>query len=132
MTPFLTMLALIVLLNSSCGEDFISDAGGISPNATFSSIQTNVLTQNCASSSCHGGTINPNMTASAYSRLVNTASSQSVAYITPGDPSNSYLYQKLLGSANIVGARMPKGRAALASATMDSIRAWIMAGALNN
>jgi len=52
--------------------------------------------------------------------------------VKPGDPDNSYLVQKLEGASTITGARMPFGGPYLDQATIDQVRAWIAAGALNN
>jgi hypothetical protein len=51
--------------------------------------------------------------------------------VTPGDPDNSYVIQKLEGTA-AVGARMPQGGPFLDQATIDMIRQWITDGAANN
>ncbi len=50
--------------------------------------------------------------------------------ITPGDGTNSYIIKKLLGTGP--GARMPNGGPYLSTAQIDTIRAWIDAGAQNN
>ncbi len=52
--------------------------------------------------------------------------------VKPGDPANSYLIQKLEGSAGISGARMPFGGPYLDQATIDQIKSWIAAGAPDN
>jgi hypothetical protein len=46
----------------------------------------------------------------------------------PGKADSSYLYLKTVG-ADIVEARMPKDRAPLGPAEIDSLRAWIEKGA---
>jgi hypothetical protein len=51
--------------------------------------------------------------------------------LTPGDPDNSYLVQKLEGTA-AVGGRMPQGGPFLDQATIDLVRQWISDGAMNN
>jgi hypothetical protein len=48
--------------------------------------------------------------------------------VEAGDPDNSYLIQKLEGTAS-VGARMPLLGPALDQATIDTIRQWITDGA---
>jgi len=52
--------------------------------------------------------------------------------VVPGDPTNSYLVQKLMGAAAITGARMPLGGPYLDDATTAQVAAWIAAGAQNN
>jgi len=51
--------------------------------------------------------------------------------VTPGNPDNSYLIQKLEGTA-AGGSRMPQGGPFLDQATVDMIRQWITDGALDN
>ncbi|MBM3262485.1 MAG: hypothetical protein FJY97_03545 [candidate division Zixibacteria bacterium] len=100
--------------------------------ATFSAIQSQVFTPQCALSGCHAGTETPNLSAGvAYNNIVNVASTQTLDYIEPGNSTTSYLYKKLTGSG-IVGNAMPRGGAALSTARLDSIRAWIDRGAANN
>ena len=51
--------------------------------------------------------------------------------VTPGDPSASYLIDKLLGSNLCIGTRMPKPPSpALAPADIDLVSSWICHGAL--
>ena len=53
--------------------------------------------------------------------------------VIPGNPSGSYLVQKLEGAADIVGSRMPRnGPPFLSDAQVALIRLWIQNGALNN
>jgi hypothetical protein len=51
--------------------------------------------------------------------------------ITPNDPDNSVLAQKL-SSTPPYPDRMPQGGPYLSTAQLDTIRAWIRNGALNN
>ena len=48
--------------------------------------------------------------------------------VTPGDPDNSYLIQKLEGTA-AVGGQMPAIGGPLNQAVIDDIRLWITNGA---
>ena len=88
---------------------------------------------------CHtgGGTSLPasmDLTPShIYASIVNVASVEQPALkrVNPGDPNNSYVVQKLEGAATIAGNRMPLGGPFLDQATIDQVRAWIMAGAVN-
>jgi hypothetical protein len=52
-----------------------------------------------------------------------------VLRVKAGDPTDSYLIQKLQNSSGIVGAQMPFGGPYLPQATIDFIRQWIMNGA---
>jgi CHRD domain-containing protein/Big-like domain-containing protein len=69
-----------------------------------------------------------------YASIVNVASVEQpgLLRVKPGDPDNSYVVLKLEGAAGISGARMPFGGPYLDQATIDQVRAWISAGALNN
>lgn len=52
--------------------------------------------------------------------------------VKPGDPSSSYLVEKLLGAGMCSGARMPLRGTPLSDADMATIEAWICQGAANN
>ena len=105
--------------------------------ANFSEIQANVFTTTCATAGCHQGAGAPQGLrlddANSYGLLVNVASSEvnTIMRVVPNDPDNSYLIQKLEGSAS-VGAQMPLGSAALSQATIDVIRQWITDGAIDD
>lgn len=83
---------------------------------------------------CHSGPTPPmglNLdAANSYANLVNVPSVQvpSLMRVKPGDPNNSYMIQKLSGTA-AVGSRMPFGGPYLTVATMDLIKLWITEGA---
>lgn len=51
--------------------------------------------------------------------------------VAPGDPDNSYLIQKLEGTAS-VGEQMPLGMTPLPQASIDVIRQWILEGAVDD
>ncbi|NND60728.1 MAG: hypothetical protein HKN49_10715 [Gammaproteobacteria bacterium] len=103
------------------------------PGASFESIQANVFTPVCTV--CHAGGNAPVGlkldAANAYAMLVGVESVEvpGVLRVAPGDPDNSYLVQKLEGTA-AVGAQMPLGGPPLDTATIASIRQWIATGAL--
>jgi hypothetical protein len=69
----------------------------------------------------------------SYALLVNVASTEdgSVLRVEPGDPDNSYLIQKLEGTAS-VGGQMPLGGTPLSQGTIDIIRQWITDGAIDD
>ncbi len=108
---------------------------------TLAQLQTQVFTPIC--SGCHSGvgTSLPgvqNLTAGhTFASIVGVASIEvpSLLRIKPNDPTNSYLIQKIEGTA-ASGARMPLGcptsTPCLDQATIDQIKAWVSAGALNN
>ena len=102
-------------------------------SSAFGTIQSTVFTPIC--SECHGP-----VGASAGLRLDEAASFAAIVGVTssevpaltriaPGDPDNSYLIQKLEGTA-AVGAQMPLGGPPLPQDTIDFIRQWVSDGAL--
>jgi hypothetical protein len=120
---------------SALANTTVSNASGVTA-FTFAQIQTQVLNVSCAVSGCHTGSSPPaglDLSAPAYARLVNVASTEVPALrrIAPNDPANSYLIQKIEGTA-AVGGRMPLGGPALDATTISRIRAWVSAGAPNN
>ena len=134
-------VSLIGALFSGCtGGDGSSlparvPAGAIGPN--FSEIQASILGPNCATTGCHLGAAAPQGlrldSANSYGMLVGVASTEvsSILRVAPGNPDNSYLIQKLEGTAS-VGAQMPLGAPALQQATIDVIRQWIGDGAFDD
>jgi hypothetical protein len=60
---------------------------------------------------------------------VSSVEVSSLRRVNPGNPNDSYLVQKLEGSA-AVGARMPFGGPYLDAATIALVRQWIADGAL--
>ncbi len=122
---------LLMLLLAAC-DDATGFQQAEETEAEFAAIQANVFDNSCAVSGCHNGTTSPNLSSGqAYNNIVNITSSRGIPYVDPGDPNNSYLYRKIIGS-NISGSRMPLGEGALSSSIADSIEAWIDRGALNN
>jgi hypothetical protein len=115
------------------GDGFVGSGGASGPLApNFDSIQANVFEPLCEF--CHAGANAPAGlrldAANSYALLVGVASIEqaSIMRVAPGDPNNSYLIQKLEGTAAI-GQRMPAGLPALPQADIDVIRQWIAAGA---
>jgi len=128
-------------------EDFAGNVG-VSPDVivtvqngapvTLTMIQAQVFTPLC--SGCHSGPtsntlpsgMNLSSTASSFAALVDVPSIQvnTIDRVEPGDPANSYLVQKLLGTGIL--SRMPQGGPFLDQATMDMITQWINDDAPNN
>jgi len=108
--------------------------GNFGPN--FSELQANVFTPDCATSGCHAGgapAASLNLeAANSYMMLVGVASLQDggIERVAPGDPDNSYLVQKLEGTAGS-GQQMPLG-APLEQVDIDTIRQWISDGAIDD
>lgn len=123
---------------TSCSDGIVSECPiedtNVKVNSTFSSIQSEVLSKNCATIGCHSG---PNPTAGlnlsqgvSYNNIVNkTAPFGGLVYIKPGNPDESYLLQRI--SSESPGSVMPpSGR--LSQSVIDSVKLWIESGALNN
>lgn len=143
----LAVLGMIAIWVSGCGGGSGSGGGGNQPppppppgppfGANFSEIQSNVFTPTCATAGCHSGAGAPQglrlEEPVSYAMLVNVPSTEDngVLRVMPNDPDNSYLIQKLEGTAS-VGARMPLNGAALSQATIDVIRQWITDGAIDD
>jgi mono/diheme cytochrome c family protein len=109
----------------------------------FSDLYTQIFastgTGHCAN--CHTGggatlpaALNLSSAANAYAAVVDVASIQrpTLARVASGNPAGSYLINKLegvdIGNTN----RMPFGGPFLDQTTIDSVKAWIAQGALNN
>ncbi|HJZ78119.1 MAG TPA: hypothetical protein VKE51_40610 [Vicinamibacterales bacterium] len=132
-----------LLFAAACGSDSSPSApSGTTPPSgpTFSvQVQQQILTPACVP--CHtdegrtpSGGLNLK-TGTSYSQLVNVASTgkAGAVRVIPGNPSGSYLIQKLEGAADIVGLRMPRnGPPYLTDAQVALIRQWIQNGAPNN
>jgi hypothetical protein len=100
--------------------------------------QTQVLSQTCTTSGCHGGafaslglSLEPS---SAYGGLVNFPSQQvpGLLRVKPGDSDGSYLIHKLEGNQAPGTAQMPFGGPPLGDLQIKLIRDWIDQGAENN
>jgi hypothetical protein len=100
--------------------------------AEFQSIQDNVFTPICTA--CHAGGGAPLGLrldeGNSYAMLVNEPSVEveELLRVDPGNPDDSYLIQKLEGTAEF-GDRMPQGGPPLPSETIAVIRQWILEGA---
>ena len=136
-----SVLALAVfVVAAGCGTSSPSAPSPTPSGVSFAQqIQAQILTPACTS--CHtddgrtpSGGLNLKA-GSAYADLVGVASSSKpgATRVIAGNPSGSYLVQKLEGAADIVGLRMPRnGPPFLSDAQVALIRQWIQAGALNN
>jgi hypothetical protein len=113
--------------------------GQIIPAPTLTQIQASIFTPMC--SSCHNGVgtqlpgaLNLTTAAASYNALVGvfTVEQPMVQFVSPGNPANSYLIQKLQGGVTISGQQMPLGGPFLSSAQISTIAKWISGGPLNN
>jgi hypothetical protein len=92
-----------------------------------------IFSEGCAFAGCHtgaGAAAGLRLDAGyVFESLVGAPSEQSpLARVEPGDPSRSYVVEKL-GPSPSVGARMPLGRPAFDDATIAMISDWIARGA---
>ena len=140
------MVLSIALLAACAGNGDGLDAngqplvpGGSAPpplSADFESNQENIFTPIC--SVCHAGASAPEGlrldAADSYNLLVGVPSTEvpSLDRVKPGDPTDSYIIQKLQGHA-AVGAQMPDGcpttQPCLSATTIGFIQQWITNGA---
>jgi hypothetical protein len=116
-------------------------------SATFSAIYAEIIVaKGCSSSSlCHGGPgggLTLSEQANAYSALVDVAAmgvtltpphcrDSGLKRVAPGAPEQSLLFLKVQGSPPC-GQAMPPNPPLLATADIQRIRDWIMAGAPND
>ena len=114
------------------GRPLASGGGTVPLSADFAAIQANILTPIC--SVCHIGGGAPEGlrldAVNSYNLLVGVPSTEvpPLLRVKPGDPSNSYIIQKLQGHA-AVGAQMPLGGPYLSADTIAFIQQWITNGA---
>jgi mono/diheme cytochrome c family protein len=140
-------LVLGSMAAAGCDEK-LSSIAGPSPNLepTFASIQRDIFesTDSAGRTSCvtchtstgrnPSGGMNLNHDV-AYDQIVNAAvrGKAGATRIVPGDPDNSYLLQKLVGSSSIAGRRMPSnGPPYLTDGQILIIKRWIAIGAPAN
>ena len=127
-------VAFCTLTACGSGDGFVGSGGVVGPlEPNFNSIQANVFDAYCVH--CHSGANAPAQLrldpANSYANLVGVPSLEqgSVRRVAPGDANNSYIIQKLEGTAP-VGARMPAGLPPLPQSDINVIRQWIGDGAL--
>ena len=118
------------------GGNFVATFTVAGIQSTLQSIQDNVFTPYCAG--CHTGPPSSTLPSgldltsatASFANLVNVASIEqgTLKRVLPNDAGNSYLVQKLEGTA-ATGGRMPLFGQPLDQATIDRVRAWINAGA---
>lgn len=125
--------------DGSAGGDFVAEFSVVGVQPTLLSIQDNVFTPTCAG--CHSGPSSDivgdlpagmdlsSLTMSFMSLVgVNSLQNTGLQRVEANNPDNSYLIQKLEGTASD-GGQMPLGGPPLDQATIDVIRQWISDGA---
>lgn len=107
-------------------------------SVSFSAVVQPILTASCATNGCHKGAAaqaDLNLSAgNAYQAIVNvpaTQCSDGRMRVLPGQPSESYLMDKILNVDVCFGTQMPK-QSSLPAAEVEAISNWICAGALDN
>ena len=101
----------------------------VGAKVSFAAVQQ-ILTGNCAG--CHPPNQGLDLTTGhVYANIVNVKSREapSLLRIKPGDPANSYLYQKVTQLRPRVGVRMPKDGQPLTADEVTTLRVWIEQGA---
>jgi len=110
-----------------CGAGSVSFASDVQP----------IFTASCATAGCHKGAMPQEglnlSTGKAYDAIVNVDAEQCTSRkrVLPGQPSESYLMDKLLGVDLCFGTKMPK-MGSVDSADVETIAIWICAGAPDN
>ncbi|MBM4243193.1 MAG: hypothetical protein FJ148_05170 [Deltaproteobacteria bacterium] len=144
-------IALAVLASACGGGSGGSTSGGVPTteptpgpaceefDSTFAAIQQVVFeNRGCTQDVCHGSARSGALDlrpGAAYANLLEVASLGSPhPRIQPGEPSESFLFQKLSaatrpGSFAVVGSPMPSGLEPLSENELEALRMWIEAGA---
>jgi hypothetical protein len=107
-------------------------------SVSFSAAVQPILTASCATNGCHKGImpqVGMDLTAGkSYQALVNVNAAQCTdgrKRVLPGQPSQSYVIDKMMGVDLCFGTKMPK-LGAVPTQQVETIANWICAGAPNN
>ena len=128
--------ALVAVTNLNLTATFAS-VPTVPEIVTLSGSVQPIYNLSCAVVACHTGGAPPaglDLSAGvSHGATVNVASTQVPALfrVLPGDPDSSYLVDKIEGT-QAVGARMPFGAPPLDATSLQLVRKWIEAGALND
>ncbi len=107
-----------------------------SASVAFADVQT-ILTASCATAGCHSGA-SPKAaldltSANSHAQLVNVPAGQCAGgdrmRVKPGEPSESYVIDKMMNVDKCFGNRMPPA-IALSDAKIQTVSDWICGGAL--
>lgn len=116
------------------------------PGASFRRDVVPLMNRSCTFSSCHGQSGSPHGivlagdSAAVRTRLLaQPATASTMPYVTPRDPTQSFLVRKAEGSLcglectnDLCGERMPKGQAPLTPDELTALRGWVADGAPDN
>ena len=137
------LVGCILVATAACAGDGTGPGDGDNgpTEISFAADIQPIFTNSCALSGCHAGgspAVGMNLSdGQAYTNIVNVAAVAlpSMDRISPGEPDSSYLVHKIQGTQAAVGGvgeRMPLSGCCLSQAQIESIRAWVEAGAENN
>ena len=119
----------------ACGNDATCSEGSCVANPTVSYAADVQPIWNATCGGCHTSSspTYPGLSSSvSYDNLVDQSSfCGSQTLVIPGNPDDSYLYKKLVGTHEC-GSLMPRNRPALSNSDVQTVRSWISEGALNN
>lgn len=112
----------------ACGSASVSFASAVQP----------IFTASCATAGCHKGVMPQQgldlSAGKAYANLVNVAANEcndGRKLVLPGQPSQSYLMDKMMNVDLCSGTKMPK-LGSVSNAELQTVADWICGGALNN
>jgi hypothetical protein len=111
--------ALLTICQDTTGQG----SGNVNPLACFSRDIQPVLVSRCTSDGCHDAITHKE-------GYVFLSYSTTMTAVSPGNPNNSKLYE-VIKFASDEGKMPPTGNPQLTTTEIDSIRAWISYGALN-
>jgi len=134
------LLLVVIAACSDNGDNNPSGSGGnmIPDSASFSLTVRPILTQRCATGSCHGSASGQGGlafgTSSPTRAQVVSITSPNGDFVAPGNSGGSNFYLKIIPSVPTPpgGARMPDGGPYLTTAQQGAIQRWIDNGALDN
>ena len=120
--------------------DSAGDAAGCGAIVSYAAQVQPIWNASCTSATCHGGSSAATTlvltSAKSWAALVNVKSGPAACsgkvLVVPSNVASSYLVNKLTGTGMCAGTQMPKGGAALSTAQVDAVRAWICRGAKND
>jgi hypothetical protein len=118
----LVVFLIGILIFASCAKDtVVYPPSNIIPGVTYSFKDTiqPIFNAGCLGSNCHGGTVNPNLSAGqSYNNLI------SGHYVNTGSPSTSEIYVVMAPGGLMASHCTP--------AEADLVLAWITQGAKDN
>ncbi len=137
-----SLVTLGLILSSGCSGDKTTDATGpTGPTgvaaATFTEVRDQILVPSCGASSCHGAgagglQLDDTTTPADLVDVPSTVAAGAILVVA-GDPAASYLLQKLEADpAAVEGSLMPPPFGGLDPASIERVREWIAAGALDD